>query len=319
MLKFINKKSAFQWVLFLGLFAYSVYTIVTKTQLTNEQGTTFLYKNFAQFFFKYELFGKGILIAVLLLQVLLFQYCSIKNEFTIKNSLLPTCFYLMILLFTNLLVAISPLFFTLLFLIITITINYTSTSAKLKNNVFLIGMLIALATCFDLSSIILLFLVAITLFINQFFKIKEIGILFFGFMLVYFYFFSYYFFTSNLNEWLLTFQQIQISGIFNSGILKDTSAPIRLIFLSILYLFFIMRARIISESKVMVQRKKLITLNMWSILMLACLFISNSTYPQVLGYLFVPISIYLVIFVQEKNPFYINEIITLVTLIVLWL
>lgn len=319
MLKFINKKIALQWILFLGLFAFAVYTIITQTQLVNESYSTFQYKNFIQFFSQYELLGKIIIILILLLQISLLQYCFIKKEYTAKNSLLPACFYLSMLLLTQSLITISPVFFTILFFIITISMNYTTSSMVLKNNVFWVGMLIALGTCFDLSSIILLFLVAITLFINQFFKIKEILILLFGFALVYFYFFSYYFFTNQLNDWLLTFQEIKISNIFNDPTLTQTFPIILLIVLGLIYSYFMIRMQLVNESKVVVQRKKALTLNMWAFLMIACLFMSNAAFPQILGYLFVPVSIYLTILSHERNPFYSNEIITILTLLVLWL
>ncbi|MCL2291307.1 MAG: hypothetical protein FWC34_11505 [Bacteroidetes bacterium] len=319
MLKFINRKIAFQWMLLLGLLTLSVYVVITQAQLSNEQGTVFLYKNFAHFFSQYEFFGKGIIIAVLLLQVVLLQYYFTKNEFTAKNSLLPACFYLSILLLTKSLITISPSFFTLLFLLITISINYATSSAKLKINAFWIGILIALGTCFDLSSFILLILVMATLIINQFFKIKEIGILLFGVALVYFYFFSYFFFTNSYCDWILEFQQIKILGILDGEILTRTSILISLIVLGVIYMYFIIRTRLINESKVVTQRKKVVTFNTCAILMLACLFISNSAYPYILGYLSVPISIYLAILAQEKNPLFINEIITILTLFLLWL
>lgn len=319
MLKFINRKIAFQRVLLLGLSVLAVYTIITQTQPSSEQGVAFLFQSFAQFFSKYIFLGKGIIIAILLFQISLLQYYAVKNEFVAKNSLLPACFYLSILLLTNSLVIISPLFFTLLFFLITISINYTTSSVKLKNNVFWTGVLIAFATCFDISSVILLVLVIVTLIINQFFKIKEIGILLFGFILLYFYFFSYYVLTDNYYEWILTFHQIKILGILNEEIITHVSTLIYLIILGVLYIYFIIRSRLVSESKVVVQRKKIITLNTCSILMIACLFISNISYPYILGYLFVSIAIYLAILAQERNPLYINELTTIIILILLWL
>jgi len=52
--------------------------------------------------------------------------------------------------------------------------------------------------------------------------------------------------------------------------------------------------------------------------MFACFFITHSTYPHFLGYIFVPISVYLTLLVQEKNPLYINELTTIITLLLLW-
>jgi len=318
MLKFLSKKIAFQWILLTGLLALSVYTVLTQAQLANEAGAAFLYKNFAQFFSHYPFFGKGILIAVLLLQIILLQYYFIKNEFSAKSSLLPACLYLSILLLTSQLTIISPLFFTLFFFLATISINYTSSSVTSRNNVFWAGILIALGTCFDLSSSILLILVVVTLLINQFFKVKEIGILLFGFVLVYFYFFSYYFFTNNLNEWILTFQQVQILGILNQEVLLQTRVLIALSFLTIVYIYFMVRISIINEAKVVILRKRAVTLNANAALIILCLFISNSSYPYILGYLSAPIAIYLAALVPEKKPF-IHDIIAMATLFFLWL
>jgi hypothetical protein len=318
MLKFLNRNTASQWIIFLGLLTLAVYTIVTQTQLSNEQGAPFLYKKFAQLFLQYQFYGKVLIIAILLLQILIIQYFFNKNQYSVNNSLLPSCFFISILLLTKSLVLISPLFFTLLFLITITSTNYATASVKLKNNVFWIGIVIALATCLDISSIILLVLVVVTLIINQFFKLKEIAILLFGFGLVYFYFFSYYFFTNNLNEWLLTFKQMKFFGIWNVEILSQTSTIISLLLLSILYVFFMIRTKLVSDSKVVVLRKRAFTINTWSVLMIFCLLISNSTYPHVLGYLFVPITGYLSILSHERNPYYINELVTISTLSVLW-
>ena len=319
MFKFINKHIAFQWVLFLGLLAFSLYKIFTEAQLTDTQGTAFLFINFAQFFSHYQFIGKGIIIFVLILQVVFLQFYFSKNEYSSKTSLLPACFYLSILLLTKSLTIISPFFFTLFFFLIIICIDFTESTIKIKNNVFWSGILIAFATCFDISSIIILFLLIATLIINQFSRIKEIGILLFGFLLLYFYFFSFYFLANNLNEWVLVFKQIKTLEVLNSNIVNFSFALSSWITLGVIYIFFIIRFKLLSEAKVVILRNRIVTLNTRAILMIACIFISNSTYPFVLGYLFVHLSIYLAMLAQEKSPLLINELIALITLVALWL
>jgi hypothetical protein len=148
---------------------------------------------------------------------------------------------------------------------------------------------------------------------------KEIGILIFGFLLLYLYLFSYFFLTNNLNEWLLTFKEIKLFKILDGEIFTYPYVFISLISIGIIYIYFILRTKIISDSKVVAQRKRMITFNLWSVLMIVSIFISNLNYPLVLGYLYVAISIYLAILSQEKNPLYINELITVITLVALWL
>jgi len=319
MLKYIHRKIALQWFILIGLTALAIYNIIAKTQVSDQEGSAFLFHIFRNLFSQNQFIGKGIVIIILLAQIIILQLYYRKNEYSSKKSLLPACFYLSIFLLTKSLIVISPFFFMLLFFLIIISTNYTGNATTLKNNAFWVGMLIALATCFDVSSLILLVLAIITLILNHFSIIKEICILMFGFLLVYFYFFSFHFFVNNHNEWLLTFQQIKILEIYDKELLTRPPTLIALITLSVLYLYFIIRTKIINDSKIVIQRKRIITLNSRAILMIACLFLSNSTYPNALGYLFVHLSVYLAILSQEKSPLYFNEWVTVVTMVVLCL
>jgi hypothetical protein len=303
----------------LALLALSIYTIFTKTQISTEKGTVFLFQFFEHIFLQYEYLGKGVVIAILFIQIALLQLFFIKRELTSKTTLLPACFYISMLLLTKSLITLSPFFFTILFFLIIISSDYTASSVKIKNNVFWVGTIIAIATFFDQSSIVLLIIAISTLFINQFSKMKEIGILFFGFLLVCFYFFSFYFFTDNLNEWVNSFQKIKILGIIHSTQDINNLKIISLLILSILYFFFIIKFKLLSESKVIVQRKKIVTLNTWALLIIIALFLTNSPYPNALGYLFFPISVYLSLLAQEKNPFYFHDLVTIFTLVALCL
>jgi hypothetical protein len=319
MLKFLSKKIAFQWIIVLGLLALALYTVITKSHVAIEAGTPFLFKNFAGFFSKYIFFGKAIIIIVLLFQIILLQYYFRKHEYATRNSLLPACFFLSILLLTKSLIIISPFFFTLFFFLIVISIDFTGSAERLKNNAFWAGLIIALATGFDISSIVLLFIVMVTLIINQFSRIKEVGILLFGFTLLYLYFFSFNFFIDNLPEWLQTFQEIKFLGVLNSKIGNMSLALFSMISLGIVYMVFIIRFKLLSEGKIALQRKRVFDLNIMAILMMVCLVISNSSYPVVLGYLSVHLSVYLAMTAQEKSPLLINEWITIITLVALCL
>ena len=322
MLKFLNKNITFQWIILLGLFGFALYKVFTCAHVSDTEGTAFLFKKFAVLFSNHEILGKCLIIIVLILQIVCIQYFFRRKEFATRNNLLPALFYFSILLITKSLTTIYPFFFTSFFFLIIICIEIAENSRKIKNNVLWAGILIALATCFDFSSIILLFLFMVTLFINQFSSIKDIGILWFGFVVFYFYLFSCIFFVDNLNEWILSFQEIKILGVMNNAIASPTQIFVAIITLSVIYLFFVVKFKLSSESKVVIQRKRVATLNTRALLLILCIFISNSAYPAALGYLSVPIAIYLAMLAQEKNPLWINEVITAITLtalLVLWL
>ena len=319
MLKFFNKNITLQWIILLGLFGFSLYKVLTQSQVADTEGTVFLFKKFATLFSNHQFLGKFFITIILVLKVVCIQYFFRRNEFATKNNLLPSIFYFSILLVTNSLTIIAPFFFTSFFFLIIICIEIADNSTKIKNNVLWAGMLIALATCFDFSSIILILLLMVTLFINQFSSIKEIGILWFGFVLFYFYLFSFNFFVNNLDIWLKSFQEIKVLGVLNSTFEKPAQEVVALIVLGVVYLFFVVKFKLLSEAKIVIHRKRVATLNTRALLLLVCIFLSNSTYPTVLGYLSVPIAIYLAMLAQEKSPLWINEVITTITLVALCL
>jgi hypothetical protein len=143
--------------------------------------------------------------------------------------------------------------------------------------------------------------------------------LLFGFLLAYFYFFSYFFFTNNLNDWLSTFKVLSLFGIFNGEISCISYPIISLVALAIIYLYFIIRTRIINEAKIVKLRVRIFTFHLCTLLIMACIFITSDTYPHFLGYIFVPIAIYLTLLSSERNPLYINEIIACITFLLLCL
>ena len=317
MLKFINKRIAFQWIILVGLFSLALFKIFSQSQIINVDGNMFLFKSFASFFSQHLLFGKIVLSFLLVFQIILLQLFYSKNDLSSKFSLLPACFFLIGMLITKSLTDISPSFFTTLFLLVNVSIEQEVSSDKLKRNIFWMGVTIAIATAFDQNSIVLVFLAMTTLFINQFSKFKEIAILFFGFILVYIYISSYYFLTNQLYVWIEHFSEIKIMKIIDKNLFSNPFHIVSVLVISILYIYFIIRIKLIGDTKVVVQRKRIFTLNIWALLLLFCFFLSNSSLTKGFNYLLVPISIYLAFFSKEKNPFFINEIVTIVIFIAL--
>jgi hypothetical protein len=256
MLKFIKKKVALQWMLLLGLLTLAVYKIITQTELANNYESPFLFQSFTLLFDSSIFLSKGIIIAILLLQIILLQFYFLKNELSVKFSLIPACFFLSIMLITKSLFIIYPSFFTILFLLIIISIEQNASLSSTNYNVFWIGVIIALATGFDYSSIFLLIIIMIILLMHQFSRVKVIGILFFGFFLTYLCFFSYFFLTDQLAEWVSTFDQINILKIINKKPLANIYTFFSSIVLSLIFAYFIIKTTRNGILKGIVLRKR---------------------------------------------------------------
>lgn len=317
--KLLNRNRGFQIAILVGLLGGIVFQLITKSHLVDSPNYTFFFKSFAQFVSNHPIIGKSIIFAVLIIQLIFLQSYFWRNDFVAKKSFFPSIYYLVLLLCSNAIVEITPIFFTTLAFIICLSFDLQTHQTKVKNNVFFAGVIIALFSYFDIAISLITLLIISSLIINQFTKLKEIFILFLGFLITHIYVITYCFFTHNLEFFISQLQQIQWFGVFRFDFQFTYIKTISLIIITLLYLYFIIRTKVQSESKVVVQRKRILTLNVISVIWITAVFINSSCIPISKGYFFVPFSLYLGILSQDRSKFLINEIVTCLTIVCLCL
>lgn len=313
MFKFLNKYIFFLWLVLVTLFVLSIYFVITKSCVLGSYNHYYLFSSFFKILNEYNILRIAVIILNLILQLLLLSAFLSQSRFIAPNSPYPAIFYLALLLATNSLITITPIFFTntILLIILCLNVNYDNES-RTKRNIFFTGILIALGCCFDFAFIVTILFVVISLMINLYSKIRHIMILLSGFVILTIYVFSYYLFTDSLPVLQNYFSQISPLYIFNTDF--DYSSLCITLFASAFIASWIMIFKISQafESKIVVMRKRLITLQILYVILFLTLLLCTLNYPFYLQYLIVPLACFFVAVAQLPSRLFINELLVLI-------
>ena len=312
MFKILNKYISLLWLVFVTLLSVSIYVVVAKSCVLDNYSHYYLFPSFFKILNESYFIRIVVVILNLVLQLLLISSFLSQSRFITPNSPYPSIFYLALLLSTNSLITITPIFFTntILLIILCLNVNYDNES-RTKRNIFFTGILVALGCCFDFAFIVTLLFVIISLMINLYSKIRHIMILLSGFIILITYIFSYYLFTDSLSLLQNYFSQISPLYTFNS---ISTDSSLRITFFAIAFFaswIMIFKISQAFESKIVAMRKRHITLQiLYVVLFLSFLFCTLS-YPFYLQYLVVPLACFFVAVAQLPSRLFINELLVL--------
>lgn len=312
MFKFLNKYIPLLWLVFVTLFFVSIYCIVTKSCVLYSYNHYYLFSSFFKILNESYFIRIAVVILNLVLQLLLISAFLSQSRFIAPNSPYPSIFYLALLLVTNSLITITPIFFTntILLIILCLNVNYDNES-RTKRNIFFTGILVALGCCFDFAFIVTLLFVIISLMINLYSKIRHIMILLSGFIILITYIFSYYLFTDSLDIFQNYFTQISLFYIFNSTL---TYPSLRITFFVVAFFaswVVILKISQAFESKIVAMRKRFITLQILYVVLFLSFLFCTLNYPLYLQYLIVPLACFFVALAQLPSRLFINELLVL--------
>src|SRR5574344_842717 len=143
--------------------------------------------------------GCVVLVMVLLQIVLLWRYFK-KNHFTDNRTFLPIFWFCLLLVGGNFLLPLTPAFITLFTINLLFMLNGNYNSGAVKNQVLLSGILIGIASLYDLAAIWLLLYVILSVVANRFDKFKEIVITFIGLILPYIYVAAFHYIVGDISN-----------------------------------------------------------------------------------------------------------------------
>lgn len=312
MFKILNKNIAIQWFVLTILMFISEYHIFKQSTLIDPTGFPILYKIIYNFLSHNSLIHFIAISSVLISTVIGIQYFFSKNNFAPKSSFLPSIAYISFLILSGNFKIITPIFFTNLILIIIILLNNSYTKKSQKSNIFYSGMLIGLSILIDPSSVFFLIFLIVSMIINTVINRKDLTISLLGVLTTGIYFISFYFFIDNLDLLWSNFAQIKLCSIFTTTYSFST---IKLIFIPInmiLLLYLVVKISLIYESKVIVMRKKIITLNVLFLCLIGTILLSGVSPDHFYRYFFIPLSLLIAILVQHPNKYFLYEILIIV-------
>lgn len=313
MFRILNKIKGLQWFLLFLLLAIAGYQIFNESVLMDPAGFPILYKSIYNILSVNGIAHSLIISFVLILSILGVQYYFSKNKFSLKISLLPSILYLSILVLSGNLKVVSPIFFTNFFIIIILLLNEFYYKGLSKSNVFYSGMIIGLSLMIDPSSIVLFLFLIVSMVINTVISPKDIIVSLLGIITIGIYFIAYYFFIDNLDVLWVNFSQINLFEVFKTPLQLSTFQMIFIPLNFIILLYLVVKVSLIYENKVIVMRKKIITLNALLFCIMGTIAISGIGSEFLFRYFYIPISLLISILVQNPNKYFLYEI--LITLL----
>jgi hypothetical protein len=289
------------------------FQIFNVSNLMDPTGFPILYKSIYNIFVNNNIARSLFLFFILILSIVGLQYYFTKNNFAPKNSLFPSIFYLSILILSGNIKVVSPIFFTNFFIITVLILNDSYYKGSSKSNVYYSGLIIGLSLFIDPSSVVLLFFLIVSMIINTVITPKDLIVSILGIITIGIYFIAYYFFIDNLNLLWENFGQIHLFEIFNTPI-KLT--PFQMIFIPlnfIIIFYLVIKVSLLYENKVIVMRKKIITLNALLFCLMATIVFSGIAPDYLFRYFYIPIALLISVLVQNPNKYFLYEI--LITLL----
>lgn len=318
MLKILNKFVVLQWILTLAFLILSTFYIFNSSIPVPSKGFPILYQGIFDFM-SHSLLGYRLLVLfILLFTLVLIQIYFSKNKFTQKQSLLPSLFYLTLLLTSGLLHHIGPIFFTNFFIITILTLTEIYFKTNSKSQLFFSGSIIGISILIDPASSILLLFIIISMIINTVISPKDLLIVFYGILTVGIYLISFYFFTDHLDLLWASIKQIRMFSLFNTPISLKAIEYVMIPISILIFIFILYRINSVYETKVIVMRKRIITFNTLIFCLLGTFLLSYCSTHDFIGYLFVPICMLLSIFSQFKNRFFIYDLLIIIFIVGLW-
>lgn len=308
MFKILNKLIALQWFLLIILLLFSGYQLFTQSRLTDPSGFPILYHSIYSLLSQSHLTLSISIFSLLILTLVGIQYYFSKNNFSSKSSFLPSIAYVSFLLFSGNFKIITPIFFTSFILISIILLNDSYTKGSRKSNILYSGMLIGLSMMIDPSSFFFFIFLIASMIINTVINHKDIIISLLGILTVGIYFIAFYFFTDHIDLLWGNFEQIKFFSIFTTS---NPLSTLKLIFLPIniiILLYLIVKISLLYESKVIVMRKKMFTLNILFLCLVGTILFSGIAPAHFYRYFFIPLSLLISILVQNSNKYFVYEI-----------
>ena len=308
MFKILNKYIGLQWFLLALLLILAGYQIFKASTFMDPTGFPILYKSIFNSLSNSNIARSFVVSIVLFLSIIGVQHYFSINNFATKSSLYPSIIYLSILVLSGNLKVVSPIFFTNFFIIIILLLNDSYFKGRTKSKVLYSGMFIGLSLLIDPSTIVLFLFLITSMIINTVISPKDIIVSFFGILIIGIYLIAYYFFTDSLDILWENFSQINLFNIFRSSIKISTLPLIFTILNSLILLYLIVKISLIYETKVIVMRKKVITLNALLICLIGTILLSGIELHFIIRYFYIPISLLISILVQNPNKYFLYEI-----------
>lgn len=241
----------------------------------------------------------GILILYALQQLLLFSYFK-KNRFADNETLIPCIALAAFVVVDGIASQCTPVLIGNTAAIGVLCLCDNSEPRHQKSRVLLAGMLIGVASLYDLTLLLMSATVILISVTNRLNTLSDIFVALIGILIPYLYVAAYHFFVGNLASYLASFSRISLQ--FPLFAMRPSIVSVTCMVVCIALLIYILiKLKIRFDYKLIVVRKRFANTHFLFIISAAILGLTNLPYPQSLGYLSIPIAIYLAAYAPSRR------------------
>lgn len=320
MFYYLNKNTIVQWILIAMLFAWSVFTIVTEISVCPADGQSIFFQYLVSFWTGHPLHLKVVSIVLLLLESLLIGYFYSANRFADNKTIIPVVFFLLMMNVGGFLKVFTPAVITLVLTTLIVIVNTQDENERpVKNRVLTSGFLLGISALFDPVSVVCVLFLTMALITHRYSKSKEIAIMLFGLLFVCAYLFSGFFIADKMPVLMDSFKHLSFFGVIKSVKTLDVFDYVLVGYIVVLAVYLIVQLKLFYDNRLIVLRKRLVTIHLLLFVLVAVLLLSGLQLQQGLLYLTFPITMYFSMITLYRSRIVFHDILILAFYILLWL
>lgn len=320
MFHLLNKNLNLQLFLLALLTGWTGWTIFSQMTLMPAEGGMFLFHRIANLWAKVPILVRlGAFGMVITMTVAVNKHFD-SHHFHDSRTYMPGVFLLLMLNCGKFLHTLTPAFLTLFAIALLMMIYSPSDqSSRIKERIFTLGLIIAIATMVDLSASGLALFLIMLIAINNVTSFKDILILFFGILFPYIYAFSIAFIANSLPELLDSWHHLYVFEPVKQFTRLRIIDYVAMGWFIILTAILMVRNKRLLDNKLIVIRQAFNNVNLLLFSMFLFLWLGMVPLPTALTYLLLPVSIYMSIAVTSKKRRYIIDLLIVSICALLWL
>jgi len=320
MFHWLSKNLNLQLVLLVPLLGWAGWAIFTRMTLGPSEGSMFLFQYIAKLWAMNDILVRIFaLLMVLVMTIAVIQHFH-KRHFSDTLNYLPGVFLLLLLNCGKFLYTFTPALLTDFFIALIMMMYSPNESAgKMKDRLFSFGMLIAVATFFDISAFGIVLFLIVMIAINNVTSFKDILILFLGLSFPYIWAFAIAFIVNGTSTFVQSWRNPSLfvpAKMFTSLRVIDYVAAAWFVVVTV---FLMIRSKKLLDNKLIVIRQAFNNVNLLLISMALFLWLGMVPLNAALLYLLPPVSLYMSMGVVRKRPWVLVDFMIVSMCVLLWL
>lgn len=320
MFHFLNKNLNLQLFFLAVLTGWAGWTIFSRMTIMPAEGNMILFQYIVDLWAKAPVLVRLCVFGMVVTVTVAVNRHFDSHHFHDSRTYMPGVFLLVLLNCGQFLHTLTPAFLTL-FAIALMMILYSPSdqTSRLKERIFTLGLIIAIATMVDLSASGLALFLVMLIALNTVTSFKDILIMLSGILIPYIYAFAIAFIADSMPELLHSWRQLDLFEPVKQFTHLRILDYVTMAWFILLTAILMIRDKHLLDSKLIVIRQTFNNINMLLFAMFLFLWLGIVPLPAALLHLLLPVSIYMALAITSKKQKYIIDLLIVSICVLLWL